>query len=105
MEPCHFPLPANCIRRADSTSAAMGGRSVQHEPEDTMRVQNDQEVWKVFENAGWNVYIDRLKGSNEEIATKFALNLREGSSRFHGIEITMTEKAIAEVNGLPQNGQ
>jgi hypothetical protein len=78
---------------------------VWHEPEDTMRVRNNQEVWKVFENAGWNVYLDRLKGSNKEIATKFALNLREGSSRVCGIEIPVTEEAIVEVSGLPQNGQ
>jgi hypothetical protein len=78
---------------------------VRHEPEDTTRVRNNHEVWQVFENAGWNVYFDRLKGSNEEIATEFALNLREGSSRVRGIEIPVTEEAIAEVSGLPQNGQ
>jgi hypothetical protein len=78
---------------------------VRHEPEDTTRVRNNQEVWKVFENAGWNVYLDRLKGSNEEIVTEFALNLREGSSRVRRIEIPVIEEAIAEVSGLPQNGQ
>ena len=83
----------------------MGGRSMQHEPEDTTRVQNNQEVWKVFENAGWNVYFDRLKGSNEEIVTEFTLNLREGSSWVREIEILVTEEAIAEVSGLSQNGQ
>jgi hypothetical protein len=77
---------------------------VRHEPEDTMRVQKNQEVWKVFENTGWNVYFDILKGSNEEIPMKFTLNLREGSSRVCRIEIPVTEEAIAEVSGLPQNG-
>jgi hypothetical protein len=100
-----FPLLANYIRRANSASATMGGRSMRHEPEDTMRVQNNQEVWQVFENAGWNVYFDKLKGLNEEIVTEFTLNLREGSSRVCGIEIPVTEEAIAEVSGLPQNGQ
>jgi len=76
---------------------------VRHEPEDTTRVRHNQEVWQVFENAGWNVYFDRLKGSNEEIATEFTLNLREGSSWVHGIEIPVTEEAIIEVSGLPQN--
>ena len=78
---------------------------MRHEPEDTTRVQNNQEVWKIFENTGWNVYFDRLKGSNEEIAMEFTLNLREGSSRVHGIEIPVTEESIVEVSGLPQNGQ
>jgi hypothetical protein len=83
----------------------MGGQSVRHELEDTMGFQNNQKVWKVFENTSWNVYFDRLKGSNEEIATKFALNLREGISQVCGIEILVTEEAIVEVSGLPQNGQ
>jgi hypothetical protein len=32
----------------------MGGQSVQHEPKDTTGIQNNQEVWQVFENTSWN---------------------------------------------------
>jgi len=46
-----------------------------------------------------------LRGSNEEITAEFALNLGEGSSQVCRIEILVTEEAIAEVSGLPQNGQ
>jgi hypothetical protein len=42
---------------------------------------------------------------NKEIATEFALNLREGSSQVHRIEIPVIEESIAEVSGLPQNRQ
>lgn len=82
MEPCHSPLLANCIRHADSTSTVMGGQSLRHEPKDTMRVRSNHEVWQVFENAGLDVYFDRLRGSNEEIMMEFALNMGEGGSRF-----------------------
>jgi len=61
--------------------------------------------WRVFENEGWNVYFDRLRGLNEEIAAEFALNLGEEISRVREIEVPVTEEASPEVSGLPQNGQ
>lgn len=48
-----------------------------HEPDDSMRIRRNWEVWRVFENAGWDVYFDRLNGWDEEIVMKFALNLEE----------------------------
>lgn len=78
---------------------------MRHEPEDTTVVQNNWEVWMIFINAGWDVYLDRLHGFNEAIAIEFTLNLGEERPRVRGVEIPVTEEAIAEVSGLSQQGQ
>jgi len=79
----------------------MVGLAVHHEWEGMTMVKKNQEVWQVFENAGWDVYFDRMQGFNEASAIELAVNLEEGSSQVRGIEIPVIEETIAEVNGLP----
>ena len=76
-----------------------------HEPDDSTRIQCNWEVWQIFVNAGWDVYLDRINGWDEEITLEFALNLEEGVSRVRGLEIPVTEETIVEVSGIPQGGE
>jgi hypothetical protein len=58
-----------------------------------------------FENAGWDVYFDRLRGSNEEIVVEFAFNLGEEGSRVRGIEIPVIEESHCRSQWAPSSGQ
>lgn len=80
----------------------MGGKSIRHEPESTRVVQSNREVWQIFQNMGWDVYFDRLRGFDEELTVEFTQNLGEEGSRVCGVVIPIIEEIVAEVTRLPQ---
>jgi hypothetical protein len=83
----------------------MGGGAVRYEPTNTTQVRRNPEVWKIFQNAGWDVYFERLQGFDADITAEFAQNLDGHSSMVRGLKIRVTEETIATASGLPISGQ
>jgi len=54
----------------------MGGSLIRQEP-DVGLVKANEEVWSIFQDAGWEGYIEQLQGYNDEIDLDFAKSLRE----------------------------
>ena len=83
----------------------MGGGAVRYEPENTTQVCRNPKVWKIFQNAGWDMYFERLQGFDVDITEKFSQNLDGHSSMIRKLKIKVTEETIAATSGLPISDQ
>jgi hypothetical protein len=84
---------------------AMGGSIIRNEPATTVLLEHYPTAYEIFQQAGWLNYFHRLPAYNEQKVLQFARNLQEDHSVVEGVRIPVTEEGIAEVSGLPMNGQ
>lgn len=63
------------------------------------------EVYQFFQDEGWLVYFEKLKGFDKEVIVKFANNLQEGRSIVIVIVILVVEETIYNVTGLDPIGE
>ena len=63
------------------------------------------EVYQFFQDEGWLVYFEKLKGFDKEVTVKFANNLQEGRSIVRFIVILVTKETIYNVTGLDPIGE
>jgi hypothetical protein len=82
----------------------MGGPVVRKEPATTALLEHYPAAYQIFEQAGWLQYFRRLQGYNESQTLQFARNLQDNHSVVAGVRISVTEKDIAAVSGLPMDG-
>jgi hypothetical protein len=83
----------------------MGGYAVRHEPVTLDALRRCPEVYRIFEDAGWVAYFERLDGFDSDISLEFTHNLTGTHSHVRGLEISVTEAVISSVTGLPRTGR
>jgi hypothetical protein len=82
----------------------MGGPVVRKEPAIIALLEHYPAAYQIFEQARWLHYFRRLQGYNEPQVLQFARNLQENHSVVAGVRISVTEKDISAVSGLPMDG-
>jgi hypothetical protein len=68
----------------------MGGFAVCHEPITLDTLRRLPKVYRIFEDAGWVAYFERLEGFDNDIALEFAQNLTRTHLHVIGLEISVT---------------
>ena len=79
----------------------MGGKTVRREP---LILEVFDRAREILICVGWISYLTRFQPSNEEIAIEFLQHLQNGESMVKGRRITVIDTVIAEVSGLPEEG-
>lgn len=83
----------------------MGGDLQWHELVDHRVLLNDASSCEMFRRRGWLDYCLSLKGFDEEVALQFLSTLKDGFAGFKGLKIEFMKDVVAEVIGLPQEGE
>ena len=83
----------------------MGGELQRYEPTDHRVLLADPASCNLFQQRGWLAYCLSLKQFDQEIALQFHNTLRDGYATVKGICIKFTKEVVAEVSGLPKNGE
>ena len=82
----------------------MGGKPIRHEPSNVSMLRQNPEALEVFRATGWLQYFEKIQGYNNSVTLDFAMNLEGDRYVVRDVPIDFSEKAIAEVTGLPRRG-
>ena len=83
----------------------MGGEPQWHEPADHKVLLENLATCSLFQQWGWLAYCLGLKQFDQEVVLQFHNTLRDGYVTVKGIRIEFTKELVAEVTGLPTNGE
>eukprot|EP01018_Ginkgo_biloba_P023420 Gb_40337 [translate_table: standard] len=80
----------------------MGGDPVTTEP---TILKVDEDVRSILEDEGLLAFFRKLAGFNEDITSQIVETWRDGKVVVNGLEFSINEGLIAEVSGLPNEGE
>jgi hypothetical protein len=78
---------------------------IQHDPKDVEQLQQNKAVYHLFQDAGWEVYFERLQGFDTKVKMDFTQNLTSEKYMVMGVDFFVTKEIISKVMGLPQEGE
>lgn len=82
------------------SSKNMGGPRKRTEPHKFDSLCNNEELWSLFEQAGFTHYFVAMEGYNERLSYKFANSWRDREVTLGGLQFKVDAKLIADAMGL-----
>ena len=81
------------------------GKTNRAEPSDMIWVQKFPYCAKLFAEAGWLVFFERIEGYHSEFSYKFTQCLDKDVVSFDTLKFKMTRKLLAEATGILDEGE
>ena len=82
-----------------------GGFLCRLEPDNLQWVHEFPRSAKMMRDAGWFPFCERLQGHNEQVTRAFVKNYNDEVVWFEDLQIMVNEEVIAEVIGVPFDGE
>ena len=81
------------------------GKTNRAEPSDMSWVQNFLDNAKLFLEAGWLNFFEKIDGYHTQVPYKFAQCLEKDIVTFDTLKIELNKELIAEATGIPDEGE
>ena len=81
------------------------GKTNRAEPSDMTWAVTFPECAKLFQEAGWFQYFEKIDGHHTEVSYKFAPGLEKDTITFNTLKIELTRELIAEVTDIADEGE
>ena len=81
------------------------GKTNRAEPSDMSWVQTFPDCARLFSEAGWLDYFEKINGHHTEVSYKFAQGLEKDTVTFNTLKIELTRELIAEATGIADEGE
>ena len=81
------------------------GKTNRAEPSDMSWVQTFPDCAKLFSEAGWLVFFERIEGYHLEVSYKFAQCLDKDMVSFDTLKFKLTRELLAEATGILDEGE
>ena len=81
------------------------GKTNRAEPSDMSWVQTFPNRGRLFLEAGWLDYFEKINGHHTEVSYKFAQGLEKDIVTFDTLKIELTRELIVEAMGIPDEGE
>ena len=81
------------------------GKTNREEPSDVNRVQTFPNCAKLFVEAGWLVFFERIEGYHSEVSYKFAQYLDKYMVSFDTLKFKLTRELLAEETRITDEGE
>ena len=81
------------------------GKTNRSEPSDMSQVQTFPDCTKLFLEAGWLSFFERIEGYHSEVSYKFAQCLDKDMVTFDTLKFKLTKELLAEATGILDEGE
>ena len=81
------------------------GKTNRAEPSNMSRVQTFPDCVKLFSEAGWLVFFERIEGYHLEVSYKFTQCLDKDMVSFDTLKFKLTRELLAEATGILDEGE
>ena len=81
------------------------GKTNRAEPSDMSQVQTFLDYARLFLEAGWLSFFERIDGYHTKVSHKFAQCLDKDIVTFDTLKFQLTRELIAEATGIPDEGE
>ena len=81
------------------------GKNNRAEPSDMSWVQTFPNFAKMFAEAGWLVFFEKIEGYHSEVSYKFAQCLDKDVVSFDTLKFKLTRELLAEATGILDEGE
>ena len=82
-----------------------GGPTLREELGDIVYLKSHPEVCQIFKDSGCYKFCEKIQGSHQQVAEAFALSFDGLKAVIGREEFQVDESMLAEVTGLPRNGE
>ena len=76
------------------------GKLNRAEPSDMTWAKTFHDCAKLFQEAGWFQYFEKIDGYHSEVSYGFAQGLEKDTTMFNTLKIELTRELIAEATGI-----
>ena len=81
------------------------GKTNREEPSDMSWVQTFPDCAKLFAEAGWLVFFEKIEGYHWDVSYKFAQCLDKDVVSFDTLKFKLTRELLAEATGILDEGE